>query len=116
MNTKDIDNAINHIMNITREGNVATVRATVTSESEITECGVCYSTVNTIPSVIDSKINTGLSGNRLNGQITNLKQSTIYYIRVYATSVAGTVYSDVVKMDVGDGSPNINDNDNPDKN
>lgn len=103
-------------VNITREGNVATVRATVTSESEITECGVCYSTVNTIPSVIDSKINTGLSGNRLNGQITNLKQSTIYYIRVYATSVAGTVYSDVVKMDVGDGSPNINDNDNPDKN
>ena len=103
-------------VNITREGNVATVRATVTSESEITECGVCYSTVNTIPSVIDSKINTGLSGNRLNGQITNLKQSTIYYIRVYATSVAGTVYSDVVKMDVGAGSPNINDNDNPDKN
>lgn len=101
---------------ITREGNVATVKASVTSESSVTECGVCYSLTNDNPTIEDSIVKISLSGSSITGQIPGLKQSSTYYIRVYAKSVAGVGYSEMQKLTINSNVPGVNDNESPDKN
>lgn len=79
----------------------ATFRAILqsTGDSDITECGFCYSSVQTLPSLEDEPSVTMrvpceiLSDSVMNGVLENLKQQTTYYVRAYATNSFGTTYS-----------------------
>ena len=101
---------------IKKEGKIVRVGAIVSSESEVNECGVCFSTINQTPTIADTTTKMLNSSYDIRGDVTNLQPNTTYYMRVYATSVAGTGYSDVVKISIGSNIPDINDNESPDKN
>jgi hypothetical protein len=58
----------------------------------ITSTGVCWST-NQNPTVIDNKTSTSAGAGSLTSSITGLLPGTTYYIRAYAISSAGIVYS-----------------------
>lgn len=102
-------------LTVTRDGFQATVKASVSSESSIIECGICYSTTNSTPTVNDTKVSATQSYGSITGQITDLKPSSIYYIRVYATSSAGTGYSEVKSLTIGSNVPGVDDNQSPDQ-
>lgn len=52
--------------------------------------GFCWST-NHSPTIADSKLNIPLTQNLID-TITNLQETTTYYVRAYATNPAGTIY------------------------
>ena len=58
----------------------------------ITSTGVCWST-NQNPTIIDNKTSISAGAGSFTGSITGLIPGTTYYIRAYAISSAGTVYS-----------------------
>ena len=61
--------------------------------SPVTRSGFCWSTTSQTPTSEDSV--QELEGPALNMTLENLKPSTTYYIRAFATSEVGTVYSEV---------------------
>lgn len=103
-------------LKITKNGFQASVEASVTSESTVSECGICFSMTNSTPTVADSKVNATQSNGSIKGVITDLKPSSTYYIRIYATSTSGTGYSEVKSIMIGSNVPGIDDNESPDKN
>ena len=115
MNTVSFGLPVVTALTVTRDGFQATVKASVSSESSIIECGICYSTTNSTPTVNDTKVSATQSYGSITGQITDLKPSSIYYIRVYATSSAGTGYSEVKSLTIGSNVPGVDDNQSPDQ-
>lgn len=63
----------------------------------VTERGVCWSTA-TNPTIADSKTTNGGGTGSFNSSIANLTPSTTYYVRAYATNVAGTSYGQQVSF------------------
>jgi len=57
--------------------------------------GVCWST-STMPTISDSKINSGLGTGQFTVTITGLEPATTYYIRAFATNDIGTAYGNQV--------------------
>ena len=100
--------AFSSISLVRKDYTSGTLRAILrsTGDSEITESGFCYSSIQTIPSLTDDASVTVkvpckiTSDSILNAVLDGLKQQTTYYIRAYATNSFGTVYS-------GDGSNSI---------
>jgi hypothetical protein len=74
--------------------NSATAGGEVTTDGgeTVTERGVCWSTTNTLPTIIDSKTSDGSGLGGFSSQITGLSPNTTYYIRAYATNAVGTAY------------------------
>ena len=74
----------------------ATGGGTVTSEgsSPVTICGICWS-INQNPTISDSKTSDNFK-TTFSSNITGLNPKTIYYVRSYATSRAGTGYGNQV--------------------
>ena len=90
----------------------ATLKVTaIISGSEIEECGICYSTTNTSPTLEsnDGIIYGSLEGDRFTVRVT-LKPKTAYYIAVFATNEAGRTTSTSMKFTTGVVNPDIKDN------
>ncbi len=72
----------------------------------VTTRGVCWST-SPAPTIADSKTTDGTGTGVFTSSITGLVQNTLYYVRAYATNIAGTAYGNEVSftslsVDVGD--------------
>ena len=66
--------------------------------SSITERGFCFSSINEEPTVYDNLINSGSGKGAFHEILYNgddIEINTTYYIRAYATSLEGIVYSEV---------------------
>jgi len=63
----------------------------------ITARGVCWST-STNPTILNSKTVNGVDTGTFISNITNLRASTIYYVRSYATNKVGTNYGNQVSF------------------
>jgi len=59
--------------------------------------GVCWSTSEN-PTTANSKTSDGTGVGAFTSNLTGLIASTTYYVRAYATSIAGTAYSDVMMV------------------
>ena len=72
---------------------LATSGGNVSSDggSSVTARGVCWST-NSSPTISDSKTSDGSGSGQFTSSITGLTAGTKYYIRAYATNIAGTAY------------------------
>jgi hypothetical protein len=63
----------------------------------ITARGVCWST-STNPTVSDDHTLDGTGTGSFTSSLTGLSASTLYYVRAYATNIAGTAYGDEVSF------------------
>ena len=86
----------------------ATCGGNVTSNggASVTARGVCWSTNNN-PTIADSHTNDGTGTGSFFSSITGLTESTIYYVRAYATNSVGTAYGNVVIFSTGCNSANV---------
>lgn len=99
------------ITNVTQ--NAAMVTISYASQYPVTECGVCYSSSNSSPTVSDSHLSE--AGSLLQGSksfsLTSLTAGTTYYVRAYAVSAVGTQYSNTISFttisDVPGGGDNV---------
>ncbi len=81
-------------------GQATSTATTINANGEVTnnggfnvsERGVCYSDVNSEPTIADSKIAAGSGNGTFATSITGLSASKTYYIRAYATNTNGTAY------------------------
>ena len=67
-------------------------------ESEITECGFCWSDVAE-PTIIDNKVNCDPQSTDMGEKITSLKEGTTYYVRSFAKNAIGYAYSEAVSFE-----------------
>ncbi len=61
----------------------------------VTNRGVCYSTIETLPAISGSKTNDGIGIGTFISTLTNLSPNSTYYVRAYATNSIGTGYGEV---------------------
>lgn len=73
----------------------------------ITARGVCYSTNNSTPTIIDNYTTAGVGTGIFSSVITSVSVNTTYYVRAYATNSIGTGYGEVVSVTTGNGLPTI---------
>ena len=81
-------------------GQATSTATTINANGEVTnnggfnvsERGICYSDVNSEPTIADSKIAAGSGNGTFATSITGLSASKTYYIRAYATNTNGTAY------------------------
>ena len=59
--------------------------------------GVCWST-DTVPTLSDSKTSDGAGFGTFTSKLTGLNGATKYYVRAYATNIAGTGYGNVLSF------------------
>jgi len=77
----------------------ATSSGNITSDggATITARGFCYST-SPNPTILNSTVLSGNGTGEFSANLTGLAQSTIYYLRAYATNSIGTVYGNQVSF------------------
>lgn len=77
--------------------NTAICGGAVTNDfgNNVTARGVCWSTVNTEPTIYDSHTSDGYGSGSYVSHLTNLQSGTHYYVRAYATNALGTGYGEV---------------------
>ena len=68
--------------------------------ASVTARGVCYSTSHN-PTIADPHTSNGIGMGAFASVIGSLQSNTTYYIRAYATNVAGTAYGDEVEITTG---------------
>ena len=88
-------------------GTTATCGGNITDDGgglAITARGVCCST-SPNPTIADLHTTNGSGTGSFNSNITGLDVSTTYYVRAYATTVAGTAYGDEKAFTTRDGIP-----------
>lgn len=85
------------------------------SEYDVTECGVCYSVSNAMPSISDVVEKTVVTGNTGNVSLTieGLQSGKTYYVRAYAKSAVGIGYSEVITIKTPGAIPGSGDNVTP---
>ena len=76
----------------------ASTGGTISSDggAAVTDRGIVYSATNTIPTIADTKVQTGTGSGSFTTLLTGLTAATVYYARGYATNSAGTSYGSVV--------------------
>jgi uncharacterized protein (TIGR02145 family) len=79
--------------------NEAHVSSKITNEGTalVTVCGICWSTSQN-PQVTDSHTTTGVSGGEFISPMKELIPNTKYFIKTYATTLAGTFYSNEISF------------------
>ena len=72
----------------------------------VTSKGICWSTSEN-PTINDNKTNDGDGTGSFTSELTDLEPNTIYYVRAYATNLAGTAYGKQVSFttEAGGGTP-----------
>lgn len=70
----------------------------------ITERGICYSTTNSEPNVIDAKVMSGKGNGSFSASLSGLSAATKYYIRAFATNENGTAYGKTESITTKDGN------------
>ncbi len=77
----------------------ATVGGKVTDDggAEVTERGICYST-SANPTTANTKITSGSGLGEFTCKLTDLQDSTTYYVRAYAINEKGTAYGEEVSL------------------
>ena len=68
------------------------------SGAAVTDRGIVYSSVNSLPGLSDTKIQVGSGTGSFSQSITGLTQGIMYYVRAYATNSAGTGFGTVVNF------------------
>lgn len=61
--------------------------------AEVTSRGICWSK-NQTPTIIDNRTDDGIGMGAFHSSMTDLEDSTIYYLRAYAINDAGVAYGD----------------------
>jgi sugar lactone lactonase YvrE len=74
---------------------------TETLTDGISAYGVCYSTTNQTPTTADTKTTDTVNLVSFASKLHGLLNNTTYYLRAYATNVAGTGYGNVIKFTTG---------------
>ncbi len=74
---------------------------------QITNRGVCYSTINSNPTIADGFVTNGRGTGSYSCTITNISVSTTYYVRSFATNSVGTGYGNVQVVTTGNGLPTV---------
>jgi sugar lactone lactonase YvrE len=81
---------------------------TITDEGNgtISANGVCYSTTNKTPTILNTKTSDAVVGSGTNvinftSSLTGLTANTTYYLRAYASNSAGTGYGKVITFTTG---------------
>ena len=77
----------------------ATVGGNISSDggASVTECGICYSTTEN-PAIESNKIVSGKGTGSYTINLTDLQDSTTYYVRAYAVNKKGTSYGEQVSF------------------
>ena len=77
----------------------ATVGGNISSDggASVTECGICYSTTEN-PAIESNKIVSGKGIGSYTINLTDLQDSTTYYVRAYAVNKKGTSYGEQVSF------------------
>jgi len=94
----------------TDASSITTISATsggnISSDSgaEVTARGVCWSTSQN-PTTSDSKTANGAGTGSFTSSITGLTSGRIYYVRAYATNIAGTAYGSQISFITQQTSP-----------
>lgn len=90
----------------------ATLSFSLTSVFPVTASGLCYSEVNTMPTIDDTV--KPAAGDASAVTLTDLESGVTYYVRAFATSLIGTAYStNVITVTTAGGVPSIDDNPKP---
>ena len=63
--------------------------------NQVTERGVCYATNNPFPDLLNQSATEGAGTGTFSVTVTGLSRDSLYYIRAYARTVAGTGYGNV---------------------
>jgi len=77
--------------NVTDEGN-----------STVTAKGICWSSINSLPTIADDTTNNGTGTGIFNGLLIGLDEDTKYYFRAYAINDDGTGYGSVDSFTTGE--------------
>src|SRR5690554_6202625 len=77
----------------------ATVKGNITDDggATVTARGVCWST-NQNPTISNNKTTDGTGAGTFVSNISGLKPNTTYYVRAYATNIAGTGYGSAMSF------------------
>lgn len=97
-------------MNSTQATSInVTSENTITSDGgyPITERGVCYSTINSLPTITEQHITNGSGTGSYTCVIADVQVNTTYYVRAYATNSIGTAYSEGKMVKTGTGLPTV---------
>lgn len=76
---------------------------TTSDHLAITEKGFCYSSVNAVPTVADTKKVSSKQGNDIAANLTGLTANTKYYICAYVVNEKGTYYGAVSEFTTQEG-------------
>jgi uncharacterized protein (TIGR02145 family) len=88
--------------------NSATTGGEITSDggATVTSRGVCYSTTQN-PTIFDTCVASGSGTGSFSATITGLGASVTYYVRAYATNIAGTAYGLQTSFTTAAGVPTV---------
>ncbi|MEJ8803274.1 Ig-like domain-containing protein [Pontibacter sp. H249] len=81
--------------NITNSGVTLGGSVTYDGGALVTERGIVYSTVNSTPTVSNTKVEIGTGTGNFSKAVTGLASNTTYYVRAYAANSAGISYGAV---------------------
>lgn len=99
------------ITSITQTSSVSGGTISTENGGYITTRGVCWSTVPD-PTISDSKTSDGSDIGTYSSTLIGLTQNTTYYVRAYATNIAGTGYGNTISFTTQDNpaifNPNVN--------
>jgi len=88
----------NVIANVTSTAALSGGNITYNGDDTVTVRGICWSATNQTPTTSDSKTIDAVVEKSFSLALTGLTANTTYYLRAFATSVAGTGYGSVIKF------------------
>ena len=70
--------------------------ASLNGNTEVVARGICWSSVQTEPTIASYHVACGSETGSFSGNLTGLTPNTVYYVRAYATNSIGTNYGNVM--------------------
>lgn len=83
------------LIDVTKTSAVIETGVSFEGSFPVTVCGVCWSTADN-PTINDSHTADGTGSGAFTSTLTGLAPNTLYYLKPYATSKAGTGYGDLI--------------------